>query len=139
MEETVFQKKVLHIGQKIERIRVFRGIKQEYLASKLGVSQQTVSKIEQQADIEEELLNQIAEVLGVTPDVIKNFDEERVTYNINNMNDIHDIEIKDNASSNFINQQFNPVEKIIELYERLLESEREKLSILDRQNATKQD
>lgn len=139
MEETVFQKKVLHIGQKIERIRVFRGIKQEYLASKLGISQQTVSKIEQQADIEEELLNQIAEVLGVTPDVIKNFDEERVTYNINNMNDIHDIEIKDNASSNFINQQFNPVEKIIELYERLLESEREKLSILDRQNATKQD
>ncbi len=139
MEETVFQKKVLHIGQKIERIRVFRGIKQEYLASKLGVSQQIISKIEQQADIEEELLNQIAEVLGVTPDVIKNFDEERVTYNINNMNDIHDIEIKDNASSNFINQQFNPVEKIIELYERLLESEREKLSILDRQNATKQD
>lgn len=139
MEETVFQNKVLHIGQKIERIRVFRGIKQEYLALKLGVSQQTVSKIEQQADIEEELLNQIAEVLGVTPEVIKNFDEERVTYNINNMNDIHDIEIKDNASSNFINQQFNPVEKIIELYERLLESEREKLSILDRQNATKQD
>lgn len=127
MEETVFQKKVLHIGQKIERIRVFRGIKQEYLASKLGISQQTVSKIEQQADIEEELLNQIAEVLGVTPDVIKNFDEERVTYIINNQSNIYDNEIKDSASNTFV---FNPLEKIVELYERLISSEREKSEII---------
>lgn len=118
------------IGKKVERIRMFRGIKQEYLANKLGLSQQAFSKLEQQETIEEELLKQIADILGVTTDVIKDFDEDRLTYNINNMYDIHDNEIKDNASSNFIAQQFNPIEKIAELYERLLQSEREKNEIL---------
>ncbi|QKJ28401.1 helix-turn-helix transcriptional regulator [Mucilaginibacter mali] len=132
MEETLFNKKPLSIGQKVERIRTFRGFKQEYLANKLGVSQQTVSKIEQQEEIEEELLKQIAYALGVTPEVIKNFDEDRITYHINNVYDVHDFEIKDNG--NFIAQQVNPIEKIAELYERLLQSEREKLELLKNQN-----
>src|ERR1700761_3019108 len=131
MEETVFNKKPLSIGQKVERIRTFRGFKQEYLASKLGVSQQTVSKIEQQEEIEEDLLKQIAEALGVTPEVIKNFDDDKITYHINNVYDVHDFEIKDNG--NFIAQQVNPIEKIAELYERLLQSEREKLELLKNQ------
>ncbi len=130
MHETSFNKSPLSIGQKIERLRLFRGIKQEYVAMKLGVSQQQVSKIEQQDEIEENLLKQIAEILGVTPEVIKNFDEERITYNINNFYDIHDIEIKDSASNNFVAQQFSPIEKINELYERLLQSEREKVELL---------
>lgn len=118
------------MGQKVYRIRMFRGIKQEYLASKLGISQQQVSKLEQQTEIEEDLLNQIAEILGVSPEAIKNFEDEKVTYNINNFYDVHDIEIKDNASSNFVAQQFNPIEKINELYERLLQSEREKIELM---------
>jgi transcriptional regulator with XRE-family HTH domain len=130
MQENSFTKKSLNIGQKIERVRLFRGIKQEYLASKLGVSQPQISKIEKQDEIEEELLKQIADILGVSPEVIKNFDDEKITYNINNYYDIHDIEIKDNASSNFVAQQFNPIDKITELYERLLNSEREKNELL---------
>lgn len=130
MEENIYTRKPLSIGQKVERIRMFRGIKQEYLASKLGISQPQVSKIEQQEEIEEDLLKQIADILGVTPEAIKNFDDEKITYNINNYYDIHDIEIKDNASSNFVAQQFNPIEKITELYERLLTSEREKIELL---------
>lgn len=127
MEETVFNKKPLSIGQKVERIRTFRGFKQEYLASKLGVSQQTVSKIEQQEEIEEDLLKQIAEALGVTPEVIKNFDEDKITYIINHQYNIYNNEIKDNATNNFV---FNPIEKIAELYERLLTTEREKNELL---------
>jgi len=127
MEETAFNKKPLSIGQKVERIRTFRGFKQEYLASKLGVSQQTVSKIEQQEEIEDELLKQIAEALGVTPEVIKNFDEDKITYIINHQYNIYNNEIKDNATNNFV---FNPIEKIAELYERLLTTEREKNELL---------
>jgi transcriptional regulator with XRE-family HTH domain len=130
MEENLHTRKPLSIGQKVERIRMFRGIKQEYLASRLGISQPQVSKIEQQEEIEEDLLKQIADILGVTPEAIKNFDDEKITYNINNYYDIHDIEIKDNASNNFVAQQFNPIEKITELYERLLTSEREKIELL---------
>jgi transcriptional regulator with XRE-family HTH domain len=127
MEETAFIKKPLTIGQKVERIRTFRGFKQEYLASKLGVSQQTVSKIEQQEEIEEDLLKQIAEALGVTPEVIRNFDEDKITYIINHQYNIYNNEIKDNATNNFV---FNPIEKIAELYERLLTTEREKNELL---------
>jgi len=127
MEETAFIKKPLTIGQKVERIRTFRGFKQEYLASKLGVSQQTVSKIEQQEEIEEDLLKQIAEALGVTPEVIRNFDEDKITYIINHQYNIYNNEIKDNATNNFV---FNPIEKIAELYERLLTTERKKNELL---------
>jgi 3-methyladenine DNA glycosylase/8-oxoguanine DNA glycosylase len=50
---------------------------------------------------------------------------ERAIYNINN---IRDNTFEQGATS--IAQQFNPIEKIIELYERLLQSEREKVDLL---------
>ena len=132
MKENLFTKKPLSIGQKIERVRLYRGIKQEYLANRLGISQPQVSKIEQQEEIEEGLLKQIADILEVTPEAIKTFDDDKITYHINNMYhihdnefNIHDNEMKDNASGSFNAQQFNSSEKIIELYERLLKSERE--------------
>jgi len=104
---------------------MYFGIKQEALAADLGMSQQEVSKIEQQEEIEEEVLTKIADVLGVSPEVIRDFDVERAIYNINN--------IRDNTfeqGSTSIAQQFNPLEKIIELYERLLQSERDKVDLL---------
>lgn len=146
MEDHLFTRKPLSIGQKVERIRMFRGIKQEYMASRLGISQPQVSKIEQQEEIEESLLKQIAEILGVTPEAIRNFDEDRVTYNINNLYhihdnefNIHDNEMKDNASGSFNAQQFNESEKMIELYERLLKSERELSELKKNLNSTEQD
>jgi transcriptional regulator with XRE-family HTH domain len=124
----------IKIGEKIARIRVSRGFKQEVLAAELGISQQAVSHIEQDDKIEDDLLKQIADILGVTPDVIKNFDEQAIIYNINNIYDVHDNEIKDNASNNFVAQQINPVEKIVELYERLLQSERENATLRKESN-----
>lgn len=114
-----------HIGRNVQRVRMYFGVKQEALAADLGISQQEVSKIEQQDEIEEGMLSQIAGVLGVSSEVIRDFDVERAIYNINN--------IRDNTfeqGSTSIAQQFNPLEKIIELYERLLQSEREKIELL---------
>lgn len=114
-----------HIGRNIQRIRVYLGMKQEALATDLGVSQNMISKIEKEPEIEEGLLNQVASALGISAEVIKDFDVEKAIYNINN--------IRDNTfeqGSTSIAQQFNPVDKIIELYERLLQSEREKIELL---------
>lgn len=114
-----------HVGRNLQKIRVYLGMKQEALAADLGVSQQEISKIEKQEEIEGELLTQIATVLGVSAEVIKDFDVERAIYNINN--------IRDNTfeqGSTSIAQQFNPLDKIVELYERLLQSEREKIELL---------
>jgi transcriptional regulator with XRE-family HTH domain len=122
-----------HIGYKIGRIRELRGLKQEYIAHELNVSQQTVSKIEQSETIDEEMLNQISKILGVSAEGIKNFSEEAVFNYFNNFND--------NSVNHgpFNNNQctFNPLDKLIDLfeehkklYERLLQSEREKVELL---------
>ena len=100
-------------------------MKQVALAADLGVNQQVISKIEKQEEIEEGLLNQIASVLGISAEVIKDFDVEKAIYNINN---IRDNTFEQGATS--IAQQFNPLDKIVELYERLLQSEREKIELL---------
>jgi len=124
----------LHIGRKISRIRELRGMKQEALATELGISQQAISKIEQSEEVDDSALNKIAVVLGVTPEAIKNFNEDAVLNIINNTFTSHDT-----STLNAINFQptFNPIDKLVEvfeenkkLYEQLLASEREKIEIL---------
>jgi transcriptional regulator with XRE-family HTH domain len=125
MMDAIETPKKKHMGRNLQKVRVYLGFKQDALASDLGLNQQAISKIEQQDEIDDELLKKIAETLGVSPDLIKNFDEERAVYNINNF---RDNTLQEGATA--IAQQFNPVEKIVELYERLLKSEREKIDIL---------
>jgi len=133
--ETTAKPSNTHIGRKISRIRELRGIKQEYLAAELGVSQQTVSRMEQAETIEDDVLEKVAGILGVSAEAIKNFSDEAVINIISNTF----TDFKDNASA--INHNcalnFNPIDKIVELYnekvallERLLQAEKEKNELL---------
>lgn len=126
--ETPTKSNKVHLGRKISRIREIRGIKQDFLAIELGVSQQTISKIEQSEDVEDAMLERIAGVLGVSAEAIKNFSEEVLIFHIQNMHD--------NASAYQYNYQchYNPLDKVVELYERLLASEREKIELLKKGN-----
>ena len=112
---------VPHIGKKVERIRTLKGIKQETLATKLGMSQSSLSKIEQSETIDAEKLKLIADALEVTVEAILNFNEDAV---INHMNNIHNN--YDSSINAVIYYQLSPIEKIIELYERLLATERKR-------------
>ena len=116
-------------GRNVQKIRMFLGIKQEILAAGLGISGSEVSKIENQDEIEEELLSRIAGVLGVSSEMIRDFDVEKAIYNINNYKDAT---ISEGATTSVYValQQINPIEKIVELYERLLKSEQEKIELL---------
>ena len=116
-------------GKNLQRIRVYLGVKQDALASDLGITQQAVSRLEQQDEIEEEMLSKAADALGISPDLIKNFDEEKAVYNINNHN-YREATINEGGSAIASAQIINPIEKIVELYERLLKSEREKIELL---------
>ena len=118
-----------HVGRNLQRIRVYLGMKQEALAADLGVNQQVISKIEKQEEIEEGFLKRIAEVLGISEEVIKDFDVEKTIFNINHHN-YKDANISEGATTYAIVQQINPHEKIVELYERLLKSEQDKIEIL---------
>lgn len=126
-----------HIGRNISRIRELRGMKQEALAFAIGVTQQTVSNIEGSETIDEEKLDAIAEVLGVSAEAIKNYTDEAVFNIIGNT-----INNNDNASMNSNIQYqptFNPVDKLIEsydenkkLYERLIQAEKDKVEYLEK-------
>ncbi|UTN05462.1 helix-turn-helix transcriptional regulator [Flavobacterium bizetiae] len=116
-----------HIGRKISRIRELRDMKQEALAQALGTNQQAISAIENSETIDEEKLKAIAEVLGVTVEGIKNFSEEAVLNIIGNTINNHD-----NASSFNYSCTFNPLDKVVELYERLVLAEKEKVEYLEK-------
>ena len=72
------------------------------------------------------MLEKIAGVLGVSTGAIRSFNDEVLTNLFNNIsnNTFHENSIA------FIYQQINPLEKIIELYERLLAAEKEKTELL---------
>ncbi len=121
-----------HIGRKISRIRELRNMKQEALALELGVSQQTVSAMENKDTIERDLLEQVAKILGVTPEAIENFSEEAVLNIIGNTYNV------DNSSAVNYGCTFNPIDKLVEsyeeiksLYERLLAAEKSKVEYLE--------
>jgi len=76
-----------HIGRNISRIRELRQMKQEALAQAMGVSQQTVSNLENSETIDDEKLSEVAKALGVSPEGIKQFSEEAVFNYFNNFND----------------------------------------------------
>lgn len=123
-----------HLGRKISKIRELRGMKQEALAIALGVSQQTVSNIENNENVEEALLEKVAQALEVSVEGIKNFSEENVLNIISNT-------FNDSAMLNAVNVQptFNPLDKVValfeekeKLYERLLKAEKEKVEYLEK-------
>ncbi len=121
----------MHLGRKVSRIRELRGMKQEALALELGISQQAVSKLEQSEEIEDSTLEKVATALGVSSKAIKEYSDEAVFNIISNT--FHNTS-SDNSTliASSLNYQptFNTIEKIVDLYERLLQSEREKIELL---------
>ena len=122
-----------HIGRKIARIRELRGMKQETLAEELGISQQSVSHIEQSESLDDAKLEDIANALGVSKEGIENFSEEAILNIIGNTYHV------DNSSAVNYGCTINPLEKLIEayeenkkLYERLVQAEKDKVTYLEK-------
>jgi len=122
-----------HIGRKISRLRELRGMKQEALADHLGMSQQSVSRIESSETVEDAVLEKIGAALGISAEAIKNFNEEAV-FNI--INNTYNNTSNENSTliSSSVNYQptFNTIEKIVELYERLVKAEKDRADALER-------
>lgn len=121
MEETTVRKS--NHGANVRRWREWRNINQDTLAEQIGVSQATFSSYEKKSKLDQDVLEKIAKVLSIPVEAIT--------------------EIEDGASINIVantfdNQSsavnwcptFNPIDKIVELYDRLLQSEKEKVEIL---------
>ena len=120
-----------HHGHAIKRYRHTLGIKQEALAADMGISQALVSFYEQKKVIEDDMIEKFAKALNVAPALIKDLEEDPVTVIIENSN----IENNTGAAGYYIagdNINNNPVEKIVELFEKLLKSEQKKIELLEK-------
>ena len=119
----------IHQGRNVKRFREMLGIKQEALAAELGDdwTQKKISLLEQKEEIEPELLEQVAKVLKVPAEAIKNFDEEKAIYNIQNNYEGSNTNATNIGPAAYMNYQctFNPIDKIVELYERMLKEKDE--------------
>jgi transcriptional regulator with XRE-family HTH domain len=136
MSATTETPKNIHQGRNVKRFREMLGWKQEALAVELGEdwNQKRVSLLEAKEIIEDDILRQVAGILRVPVEAIRNFNEESIFNIIGNT-------YHDTSSSVQYQCTFNPIDKLIEiydenkkLYEQLLQSEREKIEILKGKN-----
>jgi transcriptional regulator with XRE-family HTH domain len=117
-----------HLGQNVARIRGMHRLTQKEIADKLKVTQPEYSRIEQKEQIDEDLLQRIATVLDVTPEIIKEFNDDGKVNIISST-------LHDNAGSvnSFPVFNFNPIERIVELYERMLKEKDEIIEMYKKQ------
>ncbi|MFN8283342.1 MAG: helix-turn-helix domain-containing protein [Chitinophagales bacterium] len=102
----------MHLGRNIAKLRSIKGYKQEEFAKLLKMSQQAVSRLENKKDIEEEMLQLVADKLQVPIEAIKAFSSESVINNFNQQGG--------SVSNNVENVTINPIEKIEALYKQII-------------------
>ena len=127
----------IHEGRNIKRFREMLGIKQDALAFDLDMSQQAISLLEQKQTIDAPLLQRVADIMKLPVDAFKNMSDDQAINVI--ANTFHDF--KDNAVASAMNYHcsFNPIDKVVELYdekialyERMLKEKDEMMSELKR-------
>lgn len=129
--EQISKNKNTHHGHAVKRFRTTLGKKQEALAADMGISQALVSFYEKKQVIEDDMIDKFAKALNVAPELIKELEEDPVTVIIENNN------IETNHGNGYVavdnsTNHYNPVEKIVELCEKLLEKEQEKITLLEK-------
>lgn len=121
----------IHQGRNIKRFREMLGIKQEALAFDLGGewNQKKISILEQKEVIDTSLLQEISKLLKIPVEAFQNFNEEQALNIISNT-----FTSNDTSTLNAINSNcnFNPLDKMVELYERMIQQQREMIERLEK-------
>ncbi|WP_306353863.1 helix-turn-helix domain-containing protein [Flavobacterium sp. '19STA2R22 D10 B1'] len=121
-----------HHGRNIRRLREMLGVKQEAIAIELEMTQQNFSVLEQKEEIDDVVLDKIALALKVPVNAIKNMNEESTINFINTFND-NSSGIQGSYLDNTNNPtfNFNPLDKIVDLYERLVKEKEDQVAFLE--------
>lgn len=135
METTEARSKNTHHGHAIKRYRHTLKIKQDALAATMGISQALVSFYEQKKEIDNSMIEKFAQALNITPELIRELEEDPVTIIIEN----NTFEKGNNVGYDNTITIINPIDQIMELckekqtlYERMLELEKEKNALLEK-------
>ncbi len=111
----------MNIGRNIKKIRELKNLKQEYVASQIGVSRRYYIMMEaDEVDIRRDRLDQIARVLDVNVSELNFFDDKKMfnTYRDNDALNHGSVRHLQRESLERENESF---EKLRELYEKLLQ------------------
>ena len=129
MSTTTDRPNKVHEGRNVKRFREMMGIKQEGLAASLGEewSQKKISVLESKEKIEDELLAEIAKILKVPEEAIRNFDEERAVNIIANTFQDDSVAYAENYKCTF-----NPLDKLMETVEEIKKLHAEKEALYER-------
>lgn len=132
--EIIMTEKKIHQGRNIKRFREMLGIKQEALAFELGEdwNQKKISLLEQKELIENNILDQVAKILKVPVEAIENFDEDSAINIISNTFNNHDHSSPQFANAIYNSPNINPLDKMVELYERMLQQQKEMIEKLEK-------
>ncbi len=110
----------MEIGQKIKKVRELRNFTQEYMATQIGMTQESYSKIEaNRNNVSITKLEKISQILEVGICDLLNFDEKKVLLNINENN-------QQNAQIGY----FGEVETLKTLYDKIIEQQRSEIDFL---------
>ena len=131
----------VHHGRNIRRTRIEKNMNQEGLSELVHLSQYEKMKV-----IDDEMLQRFARALNVPFDYLKTLEEDAqtVVFENNTVNNseqsagganismgIVKSDTEDSINDSRVNN-FNPIDKITELYERLLKEKDEKYAALER-------
>jgi transcriptional regulator with XRE-family HTH domain len=125
----------IHEGRNLKRFRELFNYKQDALAFELGEdwNQQKISLLEQKEKIDNDILEQVAAILKIPAEAIRNFDEQQAITVISST-------FNDNSQlSTLINNYNNPIDAVLKLheekmalYERMLKEKDEMMERLER-------
>jgi transcriptional regulator with XRE-family HTH domain len=129
----------IHEGRNLKRFREMLSIKQDHLAFELGEdwNQQKISLLEQREKIDNDILEQVAAILKIPAEAIRNFDENQAINIISNtFQQFHDQSSGVNLQPTY---NVNPIEKWIEALEEnkrlnaeLLKAKDDQIKLLER-------
>ena len=112
-----------HYGHNIRHLRDMLGIKQDDIAFSMKMTQQNFSILEQKEDIDDEILEKVAKAMNIPVDAIKNFNEDGIINIISSS-------LHDNSGSVMYNPTFDPIGKVVELYEKLIAEKDDQINLL---------
>lgn len=132
----------VHQGRNIKRTRLEKNINQDVLSELVHMSQPTVSRIENTRVIEDEILERFAKALKVPVEYLQTLEEDAQTVvfeSITNNDQASSSSVGyansmvDGSMDNNSVHNINPIDKITELYERLLKDKDDKYTALEAQ------
>lgn len=140
-EKVVVERSKVHQGRNVRRARENKGIGQTELADLVHLSQPTVSRYEMMRKIDKDILLRFANALKVPVEYLETLEEDTQTIIFENNNNVTNSDYaissignhNEAGESNFKSAPIiNPIDKISELYERLLKEEKDKVAALEK-------